>query len=222
MINRWYLLGAAVLFAGCVDLSGANFSNIGNGNSASNFGNGNSASNIGNGNSADIGNGNNVGGTGGDSGGNTGGGTYTGPNVDGVRLNHEHFILRRIDNFNPNDYRYDSIQNRFESNNYMASPLPSTPIINPDECVARGYALSGGNQIFEINKDQADWEWILPNGVQLISLNTFNGPPAQMLWANQTAATGSYPLRLEYRPNRSISVSGTVEIRDQGSVQVEL
>lgn len=218
MINRWYLLGAAVLLAGCIDLSGASFSNIGNGNSASNFGNGNSASNFGNGNTGTIG----LPDSGGSSGGtNTGGGGYVAPAVDGVRINHDRFVLRRIANFNPNDYRYDSIANRFESNYYMASPAPSVPIINPEECLVRAYALSGGNQIYEVMKDQGDWDWILPEGIQLVSLNTFNGPQAQMLWANQTMATGSYSLRLEYRPNRSISIAATVDVVDQGLVQVE-
>jgi hypothetical protein len=198
--------------AGCIDMSGSNFSNIGNGNSASNFGNGNSASNIGNGNNGTIGIN-----PGGDS-----GKTNAGPSITGVRLNHDRYSVYRINNFDPSRYRYDSgSQQIMLNNNFYPSPSPDPylPILNPNECIISATALSNGSPTFEI-AESPDWEWFLPQGVEMVNINS-NGPMSRMLVARPEAATGMYTLRVEYRPDRNIKALATLKVLDQGAVQVE-
>ncbi|HBN09837.1 MAG TPA: hypothetical protein DD435_14700 [Cyanobacteria bacterium UBA8530] len=206
-------LGAAMLLTGCVNLAGANISNIGNGNSADIK-------------TGDInaGNGNNVGQP--QPGNNNPQFPNSGPNYTGVKFNQDFFRLRRLPaNANLGNLQYDANSKVFTSNFFNPNPQPSAFTLDlgaPADCLVQARAsFSDGNSNI-VNRDQSDWEWRLPPGIEIASISLmgpYEGMP-MLLVAKGDLAACAQEIRLVFKRDEKVFATASVEVADEGGADV--
>ena len=207
--------GVALLLAGCVNLAGANISNVGNGNKVD--------ADI---KTGDIGSGNKIGINPGsaDPGMNFGPVVSLGLDSPGYRL------YRLSPNTDLSNLQFDFNLRSFVSKDNFNGISPSPDFkIDPGEgftLTARGTYQSGA--AFDIGKDMmngSDWKLQLPPGIEAKSdymfTGPFNGSPPILLIARSEAATGSYEIRLVNQRDANCPVAtAALEVLDRGSVDV--
>lgn len=207
------LAGVGLLAAGCVNMAGANLSNIGNGNSVK-------TGDIGSGNTIkDNGNNNNN-----NNGGPTNGGNK-GPKLSSISLNRSAFVLRRL---RPGVDVNQIFNDESRSEPYYPgkpSPTPGPTFVDyPGEVKdltveATGHDAGGGS--FRIDRHDGQFGWELPAGVQIVNVNkpNYNGLPFALV-ANSDAASGSFELKVRWNGDPKIFATASVEVLDQGAAKV--